>query len=166
MDSRLIEALVRSDMESFTRLYQQDEEILEQRTSSSLSTALHIASKYGRLDLVKEIVRLRPQKVAAENKIFETPLHEACRQGNVEVVILLMEANPWVSCKLNAEKQSALFIACSNGHLEVVKFLLNQPWLLGIEEENVDLVVFMLLFLKGIQVDLRWKLENIFIIFS
>lgn len=76
--------------------------------------------------------------VSSKNKNCETPLHEARRSGKAELVILLMETDPWVSCKLNSEKLSALLIACYHGHLEIVKALLNQPWLLESEEENVD----------------------------
>lgn len=77
--------------------------------------------------------------VSSKNKNCETPLHEARRSGKAELVILLMETDPWVSCKLNSEKLSALLIACYHGHLEIVKKkMLNQPWLLESEEENVD----------------------------
>ncbi|XP_024036838.1 uncharacterized protein LOC112096872 [Citrus clementina] len=76
--------------------------------------------------------------VSSKNKNCETPLHEARRSGKAELVILLMETDTWVSCKLNSEKLSALLIACYHGHLEIVKVLLNQPWLLESEEENVD----------------------------
>ncbi|KAJ0007530.1 hypothetical protein Pint_29647 [Pistacia integerrima] len=148
MDQRLLAAIVRNDLPSFIRLFQEDEAILEQ-TTKSLSTALHIAARYGHIKLVTEIIRLRPEMTAAENKNLETPLHDACRQGNADVVRLLMETDPWVSCRCNSEKQSLLFIACSNGHLEVVKFLLCQPWLLEIEENNDDLTSLHVAVSKG-----------------
>ncbi|KAK9266106.1 hypothetical protein L1049_003452 [Liquidambar formosana] len=138
MDPRLLEAIVRNDTPTFISLVRENEGVLEQRTADSSNTVLHLASKFGHIELVMEIVKLRPDMVAAENKKLETPLHEACRQGKVRVVMPLLEMNRWVACKLNCENQSALFMACCNGHVNVVKLLLNQPWLLGLEEDGVD----------------------------
>ncbi|KAK1578942.1 hypothetical protein Q3G72_034368 [Acer saccharum] len=138
MDRRVFDAIAENDIPSFIRLVHEDEGILEQRTFGSLNTVLHLASKYGHVNLATEIIKLRPEMAAAENKKLETPLHEACRHGNIEVVMLLLKTNPWLSWKFNFENQSALFIACSNGHLNVVKLLLNEPWqwLVGIEEDE------------------------------
>ncbi|KAK0598088.1 hypothetical protein LWI29_031557 [Acer saccharum] len=120
---------------NITRLVQEDEGILEQRTIGSLNTVLHFASRYGHINLVIEIIKLRPEMTAVENKKLEIPLHVAYRRGDIEVVMLLLKTNPWLYCKCNSKNQSALFIACSNGHLKVVKLLLNQPWCVGIEDE-------------------------------
>ncbi|KAK1571712.1 hypothetical protein Q3G72_021724 [Acer saccharum] len=141
MDRRVFYAIAENDIPSFIRLVHEDEGILEQRTFGSLNTVLHLASKYGHVNLATEIIKLRPEMAAAENKKLETPLHKACRQGNNEVVMLLLKTNPWLACKFNFENQSALFIACSNGHLNVVKLLLNEPWqwLVGIEEDEARL---------------------------
>ncbi|KAH9665793.1 hypothetical protein KPL70_020435 [Citrus sinensis] len=68
-----------------------------------------------------------------------------------------METDTWVSCKLNSEKLSALLIACYHGHLEIVKVLLNQPWLLESEEENVDQNSLDVAVSKG-QVGWTWTL--------
>ncbi|KAK9231943.1 hypothetical protein WN943_022184 [Citrus x changshan-huyou] len=95
--------------------------------------------------------------VSSKNKNCETPLHEARRSGKAELVILLMETDTWVSCKLNSEKLSALLIACYHGHLEIVKVLLNQPWLLESEEENVDQNSLDVAVSKG-QVGWTWTL--------
>ncbi|KAL5756006.1 hypothetical protein ACOSQ2_020752 [Xanthoceras sorbifolium] len=138
MDRRVFGAIARNDIPTFVSLVQEDEGILEQTTAGSLNTVLHLASMYGHINLVMEIVKLRPEMAAAENKKLETPLHEACRQGDIEIVLLLLKTNPWLSCKPNLKNQSALFITCSNGHLKVVKLLLNQPWFVGIEEDEAQ----------------------------
>ncbi|KAK9229033.1 hypothetical protein WN944_021990 [Citrus x changshan-huyou] len=70
-----------------------------------------------------------------------------------------METDPWVSCKLNSEKLSALLIACYHGHLEIVKVLLNQPWLLESEEENVDQSSLDVAVSKG-QLPLAMQFDN------
>ncbi|TXG68892.1 hypothetical protein EZV62_003827 [Acer yangbiense] len=141
MDPRVFYAIAGNDIPSFIRLVQEDEGILDQRLIGSLNTVLHLASKYGQVNLVREIIKLRPEMAAAENKKLETPLHVACRKGDIEVAMLLLKTNPWLPCKFNSENQSALFIACSNGHLNVVKLLLNEPsqWFLGTEEDDAQL---------------------------
>ncbi|CAL1378226.1 unnamed protein product [Linum trigynum] len=136
MHPSLFEAIVRNDREMLSSLVQENGNILDHTTKSGLETALHLASKYGKEDLVMEIVKLKPEMVLAENKNMETPLHEACRQGNPRVVLMLLEAHPWVACKLNCNHQSALFLSSSNGHLNVVKILLSQPWLLDLEDDD------------------------------
>ncbi|KAK1575502.1 hypothetical protein Q3G72_006043 [Acer saccharum] len=141
MDPRVFYAIAGNDIPSFLRLVQEDEGILDQRLIGSLNTVLHLASKYGHINLVREIIKLRPEMAAAENKKLETPLHVACRKGDIEVAMLLLKTNPWLPCKFNSKNQSALFIACSNGHLNVVKLLVNEPWqwFVGTEEDGTQL---------------------------
>ncbi|KAK2654697.1 hypothetical protein Ddye_014553 [Dipteronia dyeriana] len=160
MDPRVFNAIAENDFPSFIRLVQEDEGILDQRLIGSLNTVLHLASKYGHINLVREIIQLRPEMAAAENKKLEIPLHEACRQGDIEVVMLLLKTNPWLSCKFNSKNQSALFIACSNGHLNVVKILLNQPWFVGIEEDEAQLNSLHVAATKG-YVDIVGHLLNL-----
>ncbi|EOY26887.1 Ankyrin repeat family protein, putative [Theobroma cacao] len=135
MDPRLLEAIAGNDALALTSLVRENEGILEQRTTNSLNTALHLALRFGSNNLVMEIIKLQPNLVATENRKLETPLHEACRAGNAEAVMLLLESNPWIACNLNCENQSPLFIACSNGRLNLIKLLLNQPWLQGLEDD-------------------------------
>lgn len=137
MDPRLLEAIARNDKNTFINLVRENENFLEQRTDGSRSTVLHLASRFGHVKLVMEILKLRPM-VAAENNKLETPLHEACSRGHTEVLKLLLEHNPWAACKLNADNQSAFFMACSHGHVDLVKLLLNQSWLVGLEDEGFD----------------------------
>ncbi|XP_011004912.1 PREDICTED: ankyrin repeat-containing protein At3g12360-like [Populus euphratica] len=133
MDPALYRAVLSNDIHAFNSLVLQNEAILDQRTSTASNTVLHLASKFGHVDLVMEIIKLRPNMVEAENKMLETPLHEACREGKSKIVLLLLQTSPWVASKFNMENQSPLLIACSNGHLKVVKVLLNQPLFLRLE---------------------------------
>ncbi|KAK9266102.1 hypothetical protein L1049_004510 [Liquidambar formosana] len=73
---------------------EENKDILEQKTPNTYNTALHLATRFGNVELVKEVVRSRPDMVAAVNGKLETPLHEACCQGNAQVTTLLLEANP------------------------------------------------------------------------
>jgi ankyrin repeat protein len=136
MDQRLLEAIARNDRRAFMSIVGENEEILQQRAANSSHTVLHLASRFGHFQMVTDIVKLRPDMVAAENSRLETPLHEACRQGNLKVAMLLIDTNPWAACKLNSDRESALFMACSHGHLKVVEFLLSRPWMRGLVEDD------------------------------
>ncbi|KAK7845274.1 ankyrin repeat-containing protein itn1 [Quercus suber] len=135
MDPRLFEAIAGNDKNGFINLVQENDNFLEQRTVSSRSTVLHLASRFGHIELVMEILKLHPM-VGAEDIKLETPLHEACRQGHTEILKLLLETNPWAAVKLNADNRSAFFIACCHGHFDLVKLLSNQSWLPGLEDER------------------------------
>ncbi|KAJ6963561.1 ankyrin repeat-containing protein ITN1-like [Populus alba x Populus x berolinensis] len=136
MDPALYRAVLSNDIHAFISLVLQNEAILEQRTSTASDTVLHLASKFGLVDLVMEIIKLRPNMVEAENKMLETPLHEACREGKSKIALLLLQTSPWVASKFNMKNQSPLLIACSNGSLKVAKVLLNQPLFLRLEYDN------------------------------
>ncbi|KAJ6674138.1 ANKYRIN REPEAT FAMILY PROTEIN [Salix viminalis] len=94
---------------------------------------LHIASRFGHVELAKEIVRRRPELMSEENEKKETPLHEACREGKMEMVRLLVEEDPWLVYNVNQASESALVVACKRGRLDVVDYLLNFPGLLMLE---------------------------------
>ncbi|KAK9266103.1 hypothetical protein L1049_003449 [Liquidambar formosana] len=140
MDYPLYTAISENHTTSCTSLVQDNQDLLERKTWKTLNTALHLATRFGGVDMRSKIVELRPDLVAAVNWKLDTPLHEACRQGNDEVFTLLLQANPLVACKLNYKSKSALYKACSNGHLPVVKLLLKTAGLLDLEEDG-DLVL-------------------------
>ena len=137
MDQRLLEAIHKYDRQAFMSLVNENEEILQQRTANTFQMPLHLASRFGHIELVTEIIKLCPDMVAADNSKLETPLHEACRQGNVKVLELLLDINSWAACKLNSDNQSGFFMACNHGNLDVVKLLLSKPWLQGLEEDDL-----------------------------
>ncbi|KAF3953500.1 hypothetical protein CMV_021066 [Castanea mollissima] len=118
MDQRLLEAIRKNDRQAFMSLVNENEEIIQQRTANTFHAPLHLASRFGHIELVTEIIKLCPDMVAADNSKLETPLHEA-------------------SCKLNSDNQSGYFMACNHGDLDVVKLLLSKPWLQGLEEDDL-----------------------------
>ena len=133
MDRCLHETILKGDIPSFLNLIKKDEQIIEQTVLGSLNTVLHLAARFGHVELASEIIKLKPEMVAAENEKMETPLHEACREGRVEIVRLLVWTDPWVVYKLNQEEKSSLFVACERGKVDVVKLLLDYPWMLMLE---------------------------------
>ncbi|KAB5514040.1 hypothetical protein DKX38_027946 [Salix brachista] len=134
MDRRLCEAILKGDVPAFLSLVEEDEHVIDQKPiPGSSSTILHIASRFGHVELAKEIVRVRPELMFEENEKKETPLHEACREGKMEMVRLLVEEDPWLVYKVNQANESALAVACKRGRLDVVDYLLNFPGLLMLE---------------------------------
>ncbi|KAL6285640.1 hypothetical protein ACE6H2_010030 [Prunus campanulata] len=138
MDPRLLESISSNNIPAFISLVHENEGLIEERTADSLNTVLHLASKFGNIDMVSEITKLCPEMVTAENKHLQTPAHEACRQGNASILELLLEANPRAACRLNSKKKSASFVACSLGHFDAVNVLLKQPGIASLEEVGLD----------------------------
>lgn len=138
MNPKFYNAVKSNDITTFLSLVKENGEILHQITADSLSTPLHLASRYGCTEIVSEIVRLCPDIVSAENKNLETPIHEACRQENVGVLKLLLDANSTAICKLNQNGKSACFLACRHGNLDMLNLLLNLSEMGGPEATGFD----------------------------
>lgn len=130
MDRHLYQTVLKGDIVTFLKLIQENETLITQTVAESSNTVLHLAARFGHLDLVLEILKLCPDMVVAENDDLDTPLHEACREGEVEVVKVLMAADEEVIGKLNRRGESVLFVACERGKLQVVKQLIGFEWLL------------------------------------
>ncbi|KAK9102362.1 hypothetical protein Sjap_019616 [Stephania japonica] len=107
MDRRLNEAILGGDETTFLSLINEDEDhsIMDQMTPGSMNTVLHLASRFGHLELVHETIKLRPEMVSSHNHKLETPLHEACREGHCEVAMALLRVMPSVAYKLNRENK-------------------------------------------------------------
>ncbi|XP_050227922.1 ankyrin repeat-containing protein At5g02620-like [Mercurialis annua] len=170
MDRRLQETILKGDIPTFLALIQENENIINQEMpSGSRNTILHMAARFGHLELAEEIVKLRPEMVSEVNKKMESPLHEACRQGKVEMVKLLVETDPWVLYKLNRENESVLFVACERGKLEVVNYLLEFQGLLMPEVDAVTTSLYAAALggfteivkeILKIRQDFAWKKDN------
>lgn len=135
MDRRLHEIVLRGDTHNFLKLIQEQEFItIKQTIQGSENSILHLAARFGHVELAAEIVRLRPEMVGAENEKMETPLHEASREGWMEIVRLLVGTDPWLVYKVNRGGESALMAACERGKVDVVKFMLmSYSWMLMME---------------------------------
>ncbi|KAI3696670.1 hypothetical protein L6452_29131 [Arctium lappa] len=130
MNRLLYESILKSDLATFLKLVRETETLITERVLESLNTVLHLAARFGHLELASEVLRLCPEMVLAENVELETPLHEACREGHVEMMKVLMAADEGVVGKVNCRGESAFFVACEKGRMEVVKHLIGFQWLL------------------------------------
>ncbi|XP_004305268.1 PREDICTED: ankyrin repeat-containing protein At3g12360-like [Fragaria vesca subsp. vesca] len=132
----LFEAIARNDIQAFKDSIQNDEGFLMQKTGETKNSVLHLAARFGHIELLAFIIEVLPDLVSVGNIKGETALHETCRQGNTNVVKLLLEANPYVVGTLNHEMQTAFYVACSYGHVEVVTYMADQPGVLDSEEQE------------------------------
>ncbi|KAJ9168305.1 hypothetical protein P3X46_019848 [Hevea brasiliensis] len=138
MDRRLQETILRGDIPTFLSLIRENENIIDKTiTAWSSNTILHLAARFGPLELAKEILKLKPEMVSEVNEKSETPLFEACREGRTDMVMLLVESDPWVVYKVNQDNETALFAACERGKLDVVNCLLNFQHLLMLEVDGL-----------------------------
>jgi ankyrin repeat protein len=94
------------------------------RTDDNLDTALHVAARVGRLEIVRLLVDHWPMGVRAENLTFATPLHMAAASGNAELVEFLLGKWPEGAKPRNQRSNTPLHLAAREGRAEVVKILL------------------------------------------
>ncbi|PWA62912.1 ankyrin repeat family protein [Artemisia annua] len=130
MHRLLYETVLKGDLTSFLKLIQEDETLVTKTSIESSNTVLHLAARFGHIELVLEILKRWPEMVVLENGNFETALHEACREGTVEMVKVLIEADDGLVGKVNCRGESVLFVACERGNVEVAKHLIGFQWLL------------------------------------
>ncbi|KAJ9559209.1 hypothetical protein OSB04_013823 [Centaurea solstitialis] len=130
MNRLVYESVLKGDLAAFLSLVRENETLIGDRALESQNTVLHLAARFGHLELAAEILRRCPEMVLAENVELETPLHEACREGHVEVMEALIAADEGVVGKVNCRGESVFFVACERGRVEVVKHLIGFQWLL------------------------------------
>ncbi|KAK4481030.1 hypothetical protein RD792_011899 [Penstemon davidsonii] len=88
--------------------------------------AFHIASKLGKLEILKVLLESIPQLLATVDQSNTTALHTAAAQGHLEVVIFLLERNSSLATITRNNGKTALHSSARNGHFEVVKALLSK----------------------------------------
>ncbi|KAK9155026.1 hypothetical protein Sjap_002506 [Stephania japonica] len=105
-----------------------------------MNNVMHLASRFGQLELVHEIIKLSLEMVSSYNHKLEMSLHETCREGHCEVTMALLNAKPSEAYKLNRENESSLFVACGSGRWSTISIvshlLLNYSFLLTFEEDE------------------------------
>ena len=94
---------------------------LHSRGFDNGSTALHVASTYGHLEVAQILVECG-MRATARNNSGCTPLHDASSRGHVEVVRLLIKHGADATAGDN-EGWTALHLASIPGHIEVARFL-------------------------------------------
>ncbi|HJM68964.1 MAG TPA: ankyrin repeat domain-containing protein [Candidatus Babeliales bacterium] len=98
-------------------------------------TALMVAVRAGRLNVVNELIALGAEVNVASGPMLNTPLIEATIKGNLEMVEVLLEAGADVN-KENRFGFTPLMEAADWGHLGIVKVLLEAGALVDSETDE------------------------------
>ena len=107
------------------------------------STALHIASVEGHLE-ISELLTSSGADVNIRSSYGYTALHIASMYGHLKIVQLLLCQGADISFRDNGER-TALDYASSNGHLEVADCLRKWPWTMAIIALKENLAIYHLL---------------------
>ncbi|KAJ1493579.1 ankyrin repeat-containing domain protein, partial [Baffinella frigidus] len=96
---------------------------MRQVADSQGCTAVHVASRNGRFEVIDQLVAAGADLNKADNQ-GSTPLHVSARDGRLGAVSWLLAAAADVN-KPDVNRTSPLFAAAQGGHLEVVEELLD-----------------------------------------
>ena len=89
-------------------------------------TALHCASRFGHLHIVRYLIEICNVDKEARDRAGWTPLHFACRNCHLDVVKYLIKTGNVEKEAADDEGLTALHRSSRIGHLEVVKFLIEK----------------------------------------
>lgn len=122
----LMEAARKGDVEYLLRSTESDPTLLEVIVINGEETPLHVASMYGHLSFVKEILKIRENLGREVNKDGFTPLHIAASMGHVEVVRELLEKLSGEICLIKGkERKIPLHYASMRGRVCVLDVLVS-----------------------------------------
>lgn len=88
-------------------------------------TPLHIAALHGNVNVVGEILRLKPDGVNARDRCGNTPLHEAVLGNHPDVCRYLIGHGSEVAFR-NLVCYDLLHFAASTGSLDMIRYLISE----------------------------------------
>ncbi|KAG2326126.1 hypothetical protein Bca52824_008854 [Brassica carinata] len=122
----LMEAARKGDVEFLVRSTESDPSLLEVIVIDGQETPLHVASIYGHLSFVKEMLNLREDLGRELNKDGFTPLHIAASMGHVEIVRELLEKLSGEICLIKGkDRKIPLHYAAMRGRVCVLDALVS-----------------------------------------
>ncbi|KAJ0258563.1 Transmembrane protein [Hirschfeldia incana] len=122
----LMEAARKGDVEFLLRSTESDPTLLEVIIINGQETPLHVASIYGHLSFVKEMLKLREDLGRELNKDGFTPLHIAASMGHFEIVKELLEKLSGEICLIKGkERKIPLHYAAMKGRICVLDALVS-----------------------------------------
>ncbi len=95
------------------------------KKDSNNNTALHIAAKYGRIEILKYLIEDQGCNPASLGQYGATPLHRAAEGKHLSIVQYLITQHQVDSLEQDDHGYSPLHRACQGGDLAIVKFLIN-----------------------------------------
>ncbi|KAM7515705.1 hypothetical protein LguiA_005288 [Lonicera macranthoides] len=126
-EKRLYEASLKGDVQSLTKLMQEDELILEHGVPITCfnETPLHVAAMKGHVDFARAILEEKPDMVTELDSRGRSPLHLASANGHVEMVKFLVTADPNVCFTEDEGGWTPLHLAAKKGRVDVVNELVH-----------------------------------------
>ncbi|ESR50283.1 hypothetical protein CICLE_v10033891mg [Citrus x clementina] len=125
MDRKLFEATQAGNVQSLHQLLGENPLILHTSALTSAGNPLHVASAYGHIDFVKEIINLRPDMAQEVNKDGFSPLHMASSIGHTEVVRELLKVDRKLCQLQGPEAKTPLHCAAIKGRSHAVAEMLS-----------------------------------------
>ncbi|GLJ10435.1 hypothetical protein SUGI_0128150 [Cryptomeria japonica] len=122
MDLRVFEAAHLGNINAIQDLIDEIADVLEQVTSSSQNSVLHVAARAGQAEFVSEILRIKPEILFYVNSKLDTVLQEAAREGHSAVVEGVVGR---ICYMLDGSDRSVLHIAAMKGQFSVVHEILS-----------------------------------------
>ncbi|XP_060675429.1 ankyrin repeat-containing protein BDA1-like [Ziziphus jujuba] len=163
MDTRLFEAAQTGNIKFLHGLLAENPYILHTIALTSQENPLHVSSIDGHVDVVKEILRLKPGSSKEINQDGFSPLHLASAIGHFEVVKELLKVDP-ILCRLEGRnKWTPLHYAASGGRVDIIQeMLLACPE--SIQDVNVQKETALHLAVKNSQFEatnlmVKWVIE-------
>ncbi|KAH9705828.1 ANK REP REGION domain-containing protein [Citrus sinensis] len=156
MDRKLFEATQAGNVQSLHQLLGENPLILHTSALTSAGNPLHVASAYGHIDFVKEIINLRPDMAQEVNKDGFSPLHMASSIGHTEVlqgpeaktplhcaaikgrshaVAEMLSACPECVEDVTIQHDTALHLAIKNSQYGVIAIIVD--WIREMKKEHI-----------------------------
>lgn len=125
MEKRLFEAAQTGYVQKLQQLLEQIPLILHASALASAGNPLHVASAYGHVDFVKEIINLRPDLAHEVNQDGFSPMHIASSIGHTGVVRELLKVEQKLCHLQGPEKNTPLHCAAIKGKVHVLSEMLS-----------------------------------------
>jgi len=96
---------------------------------------IFVASKEGKLDLVKNIIESNPQQIHSKDNYGRTPLHYAARGVHFEVMQYLLSKGAEVNSADTYAGISPIHSVATRGHLDALNLLIKNGAKLNIQNK-------------------------------
>ena len=125
MEKRVFEAAQTGDVQKLQQLLEENPLILHASALASAGNPLHVASAYGHVDFVQEIINLRPDLAHEVNQDGFSPVHIASSIGHTGVVRELLKVEQKLCHLQGPEKNTPLHCAAIKGKVHVLSEMLS-----------------------------------------
>ncbi|XP_010519891.1 PREDICTED: ankyrin repeat-containing protein NPR4-like [Tarenaya hassleriana] len=94
-------------------------------STTSTTTSLHVAASNGHIEVVKEIIEIRPDFAHKKDKNGFTPLHLSCSKGHLEITRELLRLDSDLSTVQDDQGRTPLHWAAVKGRVAILDEILS-----------------------------------------